>query len=530
MAQQIGLGSSAVVRFALYEADGTTKRAGAAGDIATILTRNAVVSGEAVAIAEIVGAAGEYVATFTPLVVGSYTLVLRDTLFLRDYVETVQAFANDVDDVAAALAALPAAADVVLEVLNVDAVRVGVAFAPVVKFRRKSTLALFDPTPFSKAEVVNGLGEVLQTILEADIDHDALGVFSFDAAAPVAAGSVFLRFTFQLPGGGIDLIDVVRVRVAAAAGDIAAADGAPSRLERIYTCPTFLTRAGYDLAALDDIVVWDLIRSAAAVIDRYTDQWFNGEYDTWRLDGRGRPVVEHKSGIPFISIESVEVLDTRTNRENERLTETTWHRGGTGILSVDEYVNRGRALERIYSDFPGGPHNIKLVGALGWVENGREVETESTSELAEGGNFIDIEDAAGFQVRDVVDIVGEDDAVRVILTAVSRAQSRLFFDPIVGLTDAIPATALVRTFGQVPRAVETVANYLFGSLLRDRAAFVAGEEPIAPGAIKREKTDDYEIEYAINTSGDSGATPTTGSARYDQILAQYRAPCRLVVI
>lgn len=103
MAQQIKIGEVAIVRFALYEANGTTKRGDAEGDVETVLTRNDLTSDETVTVSEIAGAAGEYVATFTPLAIGSYSLVLHDTERDTDLVETVQVRKTNLDDLGDAL-------------------------------------------------------------------------------------------------------------------------------------------------------------------------------------------------------------------------------------------------------------------------------------------------------------------------------------------------------------------------------------------------------------------------------------------
>ena len=104
MSQQNKIGEASIVRFALYEADGTTKRAGAASDVSTLLTRNDETSDEVVTVSEVAGADGEYVAVFTATAIGSYSLVLHDDVRDTDLVETIQIRKTNLDDIGDAIA------------------------------------------------------------------------------------------------------------------------------------------------------------------------------------------------------------------------------------------------------------------------------------------------------------------------------------------------------------------------------------------------------------------------------------------
>ena len=116
MSQQCVVGTVAHSHYDLYELDGTTPRAGAAGDVETTLVRDSAVSAEVVTVAAIAG--GGYESRFTPLHAGTYTLTSRDTLRGVDYVETFQVNLNSIDDVAD---------DVATVAGQVEAVAVGVA-------------------------------------------------------------------------------------------------------------------------------------------------------------------------------------------------------------------------------------------------------------------------------------------------------------------------------------------------------------------------------------------------------------------
>ena len=172
-------------------------------------------------------------------------------------------------------------------------------------------------------------------------------------------------------------------------------------------------------------------------------------------------------------------------------------------------------VEGIRYDFPAGANNVEVTGAIGKLEPARYVEAISAGELGALSDSLAVDDASGFYPRAVVDVVHADGAARVILTSVDRSDHVLYFDALGGEFPAVPAGAVVRTFGAVPLRVELVANYLVGELLREEAANAAGEEHVPAGRIKRQRTDDYEIEFAA--AGAGGTLPL----RYTQMLSTY---------
>jgi hypothetical protein len=310
-------------------------------------------------------------------------------------------------------------------------------------------------------------------------------------------------------------------------------------MDRVYSCPTFLSDAGYDLASKDDFSKWKLVRDISALIDELTGQWFNVEYKDWRLDGRGRGLVAHPQGIPFAFVESVTVDAANTNARNasygafstQRTVDQSRHTGyaHTGSLSNTEWVLHKRALERIRLPFPGGAGNVIVAGGLGWVANAHNTKTTSTTEVTAVSTTVTVADVTGFKYRDVLEIVGTNDSVRVIVTQLNRETNTLTFDAVGvrGLPANIAVGAAVRAFGQTPRPIESLANYLLNSQLREGEANAAGQAPIDPARIKRERTDDYEYEFFSSTTK---VSMVSGSERYDRILAAFSAPGGVRVI
>jgi hypothetical protein len=505
--------------FSLYEADGQTKRSGAAGDVTTTLLRAVTVAAEAVAVAELAGT-DEYRASFTPLSTGTYTVIIRDTVRGVDYVESFSVFDNDVDDVAAAVAGLAVAATpAVVSVMGVDDLRTQAAWTPTVVILRRSTMSPADPDGNALAliEVLSGDGaDVLQEVDGADATRTGVGRFTVDLEALASAGTVYLRVTFNF--GGVEVVDVARLAALPALGAAEDLSGGSTVLARVCTYPSSVRRAKFDVEAMSDEELWQLIRETSAEVEAIAGGvLFNAEYGAYECTGRAQRVAYHPLQHPFCYVEKVELDGDRTDHGRDGLYRCTYEPTGLELLLPELWVLRSGLVESVRRSFPAGPNNVLVTGAIGVVEPYRRAATVSTTELAAASNSLDVEDATGFTARAVVDIISDASAARVILTRVDATLNRLFFDPLGGDFSAIEVGAVVRTFGHVPMAVEMVTNYLLGQRLRELAANEAGDEYVDPGRIKAERTDNYQIEFHAGADGGT----LTGSPRYDRLLAPY---------
>lgn len=76
--------------------------------------------------------------------------------------------------------------------------------------------------------------------------------------------------------------------------------------------------------------------------------------------------------------------------------------------------------------------------------------------------------------------------------------------------------------GDVPRLIRRAATLLVGKRLIGKA-FTAGDDPVPGGPIKRLKTRDQEVEFAVNTNNLGGAAPGpfTGDPEIDNILLMF---------
>lgn len=500
--------------FAAYGLDGVTAREGAAGDFTALLLRNAAVSAEAVTLTEI--GDGQYVASFTPVSLGTYTLVLHDSVTDTDSVESFTVSENDIDDVAAAVASITAY-DALVSVTDVEALRASTDWAPTLVFLRRSTMTPIDPDSIATLEILEGDGATeVETIDGEDLTRESLGNYVAAPEQLPSAGSYFLRVVFVY--AGVEITDILRIYAAPARGEASGGSGSAADLARVYTYPSSLAAARFDLSDYTRAEVWRRIRDVSAQIEALTKgNIFNGEYGDFLCSGRSRRTVYHPLQLPFVYVESVSLSEDRTDHLRDGIFRRPYSSYASPEIASENWALRGGLVESIKYDFPMGSGNVTVTGAIGKLEPSKFVETTSATIVGADSTSVEVEDSAGFSARDVVDIIGEDGAVRVILTSIDRADHVLYFDAVGGEMDAIPSGALVRSFGAVPRPVEQVANYLFGVLLREEAANADGVEHIPVGRIRREKTDDYEIEFQVS---DASAT-LTGSVRYDLLLLPY---------
>ena len=503
--------------FSMYEADGTTKRAGASADASVTLLLDLAVADEVAVVTEV--SPGEYAATFTPTEVGTYTVIVRDTVRLSDYVESFVASESSLDDVAAAVATI-AAHDSLVNILGIEGLRAAADWTPTILFLRRSTMTPIDPDSIATVEVLGGDGEdIIETILGGDLVRTALGRFRAAPEQLASAGSIFIRVTFTYLG--VDVVDVARIYAAPARGVASGSAGSAASLARIYTCPTFLTEAQFDLGDRTPQQVWQLIQDVSAQIETMTNgNIFNGEYGEYACSGRARRIIYHPHQIPFCKVDLVELDGDRTDHSRDGLFRWTFHACGVEAIAASRYTLRAGMVESIHRDFPQGALNVTVTGAIGSPQPAHYAATLSASAVGADSDSVDVEDVEGFQARDVVELLGATSAIRVIVTSIDVGLGRLFFDAVGGTFDEIEIGAVVRTFGQVPRPITLVANYLFGVAMREQDANAAGDEFIPAGRVKRERTDNYEIEFQIGSAADS----LTGSPRYDRMLYPYMKP------
>lgn len=291
-------------------------------------------------------------------------------------------------------------------------------------------------------------------------------------------------------------------------------------LEHVYTCPSFLTAAGFDLSSLSASSLWQLIRQTSALVDALTQQWFNADWGEWFFSGRGKFSIAHASEIPLGAYESVVISNSRST-ELGFPPFMPYIKGGT--QSDSSFQINGRILKRQRYPWPCGMNNIRMIGFAGWVEDPKALEGETSEELALDATTLQLSSVLGLRARDVVDVVGEFDQARLVVTGVDRATRTISFD--AGAFDAaIPAGAVFRCGGQTPRAIESLATFFFQRAVKEASAYADGAGLIDPARIRKELTDGYSYELFGNGESSGTSNLITGHMVYDQIISKYSRP------
>lgn len=408
---------------------------------------------------------------------------------------------------------------------GISSLRAGAAWSPVLVILDEATMTPTDldlvlGVPGAALTVLAGDGTtVVQAVDGSAMTRQAVGRYAVTLDPLPSSGVYFLRVAFIV--ANVEYLDPVRIMAGPPVTVDAGLVGTAGSLARVYTYPGSLLSAGFDLGDLTPLQVWDAIRDVSAEIEAITKgNIFNGEPGDYACSGRARRVVYHPLQLPFCHLERVSLSQDRTDHLRDgmyRITMSSWQ---DPVVDEDRYTLRAGMVESIRASFPMGVGNVVVRGAVGTLAPAHHVETTSVTEVGPLSGSVQIADLTGFQPRDVVDVVGVAGAVRVVVKAVDVGTSSLVFDPLGGAFEPVEAGAVVRTYGAVPRQVELVANYLFGVRQREVRANAAGEEFLPAGRIKRERTDDYEIEFQPGSASDS----LTGSPKYDQMLIPYLKP------
>ncbi len=313
-------------------------------------------------------------------------------------------------------------------------------------------------------------------------------------------------------------------------------------LPYIYITPTFLEESGLDLDALSVNEVWRLIRRASARVNGVTGQTFIANFGTHYLSGRNSPLIQSPALLPIQEILSIEVLAEATHYKGFALGAyevlspiwddypMTYPGAPLGALAAGDWGNHRRAFERRLGVFPGGTGNVKVVGAFGWMDNYLRVENVIETDVEADSTSCRLASVGGVYPRDVVDLMGPTDSVRVIVTDVNRATREISFDPpgSRNLLATIPADdSVARRLGQVPEGIEDATAFIFSTMLLERTAMADGDAAIDPTRLKKESTDGYSYELFPAAAGQAAFT---GNPAIDQILMAHSRPAKVALI
>lgn len=300
-----------------------------------------------------------------------------------------------------------------------------------------------------------------------------------------------------------------------------------------------------DESAFPDDVLWGLLELASAMVEHYTQQFFGPRYIDTYVDGLGKRAIQEAAQNKVIEVERLEyrrtdgsfrLIDPKfysiTDSER-RIRLRTIDKlpsppdraflAGSQVdgLTIDRVIPPGSPARR----FPYDDSNVHMVGFFGWLELSEKFETVLTADLAAGGTSVTVQDSGDVETNDLLLI---DRRFWVIVGAVATTSVP---------EDPGPAVDGVFTIDPSPKAAASGAEVIrFGQvplLIRQAVLRTAVANQYTPGSdqevelglrqrIKREETDNYEIEFF--SSNRSASTETgTGDPRADAILSRFRA-------
>lgn len=304
-----------------------------------------------------------------------------------------------------------------------------------------------------------------------------------------------------------------------------------------YASLQALRAEGIDATEMSDDRARYLVRLASRRINECTTQWFMPVWGAWRISGSDSGILIAPQMVPVLKVDRLSqyepyskvkfpyepadfhVVPPETPGELARQIElfTVGGRGGGGTFCErrSEFIfSQGGSVH----DFNQGAGNFMLEGVLGWLENLKDVDVLTTSDVSVGGTEVDLDDASEIEAGDAV-LVGQKFCVLVI--------------EVVGNTIkwdwpaefVAPTGTRVRCFGQVPMDILR-ATLMLVIRWKDPIGSEEGQTSLVGGRLLSERTDNYSYTLGRDQGGGGGgdAVVTTGDTWVDQIIANFVPP------
>ena len=298
-----------------------------------------------------------------------------------------------------------------------------------------------------------------------------------------------------------------------------------------YTTLQRIRDEGFAITSLPDADALRAVETASRLVNQVTDQLFVPIFQVLELDGEGDPVIHHPKLLPILKVLRLAFINIDLL--------------GTTPLTTDEFSihNTRRFIKRepligftgrkkfVFDpdvgakNFPRGVRNVELRAYFGWLEAFKEIETKTTTDVANGAVSVDVESVDGILQDDVIVARDSDDnSFFAIVTAIDVANKKLFFDVINGLSKTVASGAELFAFGRVPLLVERATLILLNDLTPKIGSSSFLRNQFLAGVIS-ERTDNYNYRKQSSSGGDLGSRiNSTGSLEADNLLSNFTAP------
>lgn len=282
-----------------------------------------------------------------------------------------------------------------------------------------------------------------------------------------------------------------------------------------------------------------LIREHGRKLDRLLGGHFNHmAFSAAKLDGKGTALVNRTDMLPFIKVNGITIGSAPSYPAPPQ-----WHLWpGDGDVSnppraieafggpcSPRYGVSQRTLNRY--TFPRGGGNVIVDGAWGWIDRSGcpegGVTTTLTAALTPSSMSMTLADASEIDSMQVLQVAHPDTGRTLNRIAASFSGNVAAIDAYDGVSRfSFPIGSVVTTYGRVPDGIATLmAWFMFnGNEMLDDRERNGTQRPSE--SIRREQTDDYEIEFfgpaQLASMGRGGGM--TGNSVIDQLLADFCAP------
>jgi len=313
-----------------------------------------------------------------------------------------------------------------------------------------------------------------------------------------------------------------------------------------------------DTTKYPDTALLRLLELSADIVEAVTQQFFGPRYLDFVADGLGRRFVEEANQNKIIEVKSLEhrrtdgsfqLIEARTYSvlarrvrlrtidkssspadrafvAGSRISLGHGHSSGTGTGGQGIRVPAGSPANR----FPYDDQNVRLAGVFGWLDLSDKVETTLAADLSVGDVSVSLTTTDELLQDDVLLI---DNKFWVIVGSVTLASIPASDGPPAVV--AVPGTvAMDPSPGKATSGASVVRYGRVPRLIREAVLRTAVANKFAPGSdeelaasddhrIKREKTDNYEIEFFAGQKKDSASSGGTGDPKADTILSRFRS-------
>jgi hypothetical protein len=308
-----------------------------------------------------------------------------------------------------------------------------------------------------------------------------------------------------------------------------------------YASLQALRAEGIDATELPDDRARYLVRLASRRINEVTTQWFCPVWGAWRISGSDSGILIAPQMVPILTVDQLSqyepysqekfpyepsdfhVVPPETPDELARQIEL-FTMGGRLFTGGGTFYERRRDFILSQSgsvhDFEHGAGNFMLEGVLGWLENLKNVDQLTTTDVNVGDTEVDLDDVGDIQAGDAV-LLGQ--KLCVILIEVTGNTIKWDWPSEF----SIPSGTRVRCFGQVPLDIVRACLMLV-IRWKDPIGSDEGQSSVIQGRLMSERTDNYSYTLGKDEGGGGGGgggtVVTTGDTWVDQILANFVPP------